>query len=441
MSIPASWVQVPLWNAGDITTGNTPPTKRPDLYGQDIPFAKPGDLNRQVPITKTEQMLSYIGAATARPVRQGAVLVSCIGNLGKVGVAGVELATNQQINSIEFYNDIVLDRYGYYACKTLKPWMEKEASATTIAILNKGKFSEALINIAPLAEQRRIVNKLDTVLARVDKVSDRLARVAPLLKRFRQSVLTAATSGRLTEQWRGTTECGWSIERADAVCTKVQSGGTPKAGFADSGVPFLKVYNIVEQKVAFDYKPQFVTRSIHDGELKKSQAVPGDVLMNIVGPPLGKVAVVPSDHGQWNINQAITLFRSSTRVSSAWLYIVLCEGAPIREVLASTKGSVGQVNISLSQCRAFQFPVPSLMEQAEIVRRVELLFAYADRLGTRLNLAENATKRLTPALLSKAFRGELVAQDPKDEPADELLRRLRTVTTSVTAKRGRGKAK
>ena len=208
-------------------------------------------------------------------------------------------------------------------------------------------------------------------------------------------------------------------------------------GFSDEGIPFLKVYNIVDQKIDFDYKPQYVSGPIHARELQKSKVLPGDVLMNIVGPPLGKVAIVPEAHKEWNINQAITLFRSSKRVLAGWIYIVLCEGKPIREVLASTKGSVGQVNISLSQCRAFELPVPSVDEQTEIVRRVETLFAFADRLEARLQAAKTAVDRLTPSLLAKAFRGELVPQDPNDEPATELLKRLRAASSDVSTKPAR----
>ncbi len=320
-------------------------------------------------------------------------------------------------------------------------WKGIGAASVGIALANVNAKSLAALPVplAPLAEQKRIADKLDTVLTRVDAVNTRLARVAPLLKRFRQSVLAAATSGRLTEDWRGGA-MDWTSVPAAEICEKVQSGGTPKAGFAEAGVPFLKVYNIVDQRVAFDYKPQFVSQAIHESELRKSQVFPNDVLMNIVGPPLGKVAVVPADHSAWNINQAITLFRPSTKITSQWIYILLCEGAPIRDVLARTKGSVGQVNISLSQCRAFEFQVPSVEEQTEIVRRVETLFAFADRLEARLAQAQTAATRLTPALLAKAFRGELVPQDPNDEPAAELLRRLQAErATAPKASAGRGR--
>lgn len=141
-------------------------------------------------------------------------------------------------------------------------WKGIGAASVGIALANVNAKSLAALPVplAPLAEQKRIADKLDTVLTRVDAVNTRLARVAPLLKRFRQSVLAAATSGRLTEDWRGGA-MDWTSVPAAEICEKVQSGGTPKAGFAEAGVPFLKVYNIVDQRVAFDYKPQFVINS------------------------------------------------------------------------------------------------------------------------------------------------------------------------------------
>lgn len=322
----------------------------------------------------------------------------------------------------------------------LRAEISAQASGTTRKRISRGNLASLQIPLPPGSEQKRIANKLDTVLTRVDAVNTRLASVAPILKRFRQSVLAAATTGRLTEDWRSGAQANWPTLSAEQACAKVQSGGTPKGGFLEEGIPFLKVYNIVDQKVAFDYKPQYVSAQVNAKELRKSQVQPGDVLMNIVGPPLGKVAIVPAEHSAWNINQAITLFRPSDQVSSLWIYVVLCEGAPIREVLNRTKGSVGQVNISLSQCRAFELPVPPAEEQAEIVRRVETLFAFADRLEARLHTAQAATERLTPALLAKAFRGELVPQDPNDEPASELLRRLQQDAPSTSTRRGRKSA-
>src|SRR5664280_825220 len=162
----------------------------------------------------------------------------------------------------------------------------------------------------------------------------------------------------------------WGVALASDVCTKVQSGGTPKTGFTDvPGVPCLKVYNIVNQKIYFRYRPQFVPETVHRGVSKESIAYPGDVITNIVGPPLGKVAIVPDDYLEWNLNQAITIFRPGPLVTREWLYIYLCSGVFMESEDLVTRGSAGQSNISLTQCRNLTVPLPSIAEQREIARR------------------------------------------------------------------------
>lgn len=385
----------------------------------------------------SEEQAAALDGAT---VAAGDVLLNITGaSIGRVTVAPDHVAgarVNQHVCIIR-PNGALNARFlnAYLSSPAMQGQIWADNYGVTRQALTKQQILQFEVPVPPLAEQQRIADKLDTVLARVDACRNRLARVAPLLKRFRRSVLAAATSGRLTEDWRGSEASDWLTARADEVCAKVQSGGTPKAGFSESGVPFLKVYNIVNQQIAFDYRPQFVHPAVHAGELGKSRALPGDVLMNIVGPPLGKVAVLTGAAAEWNINQAITLFRPGDRISSGWLYVVLCEGSAVRSVLDRTKGSVGQVNISLSQCRAFEFPVPTIEEQAEIVRRVETLVAFGDRLEARLAQAQTAVDRLIPSLLAKAFRGELVPQDPADEPATELLKRLAAHREAATRPR------
>ena len=104
-----------------------------------------------------------------------------------------------------------------------------------------------------------------------------------------------------------------------------------------------------------------------------------------------------------------------------------------------TKG-VAYTGINIEDLRTLPLKLPLKDEQSEIVHRVETLFAFADRLEVRLHAAQTATERLTPALLGKAFRGELVPQDPNDEPACELLQRLAASAAEPAAKRGRRQA-
>lgn len=302
----------------------------------------------------------------------------------------------------------------------------EHGTGSTMIHVTKADMESRPLNLPPLPEQHRIVSKIDSLSGKSKRARDHLDHVPRLVEKYKQAVLAAAFRGDLTSGIRATRGWpSWKHDLAMNVCAKVQSGGTPKQGFEQSGIPFLKVYNIVRQQVSFEHRPQFVNRSVHESSLAKSKAYPGDVLMNIVGPPLGKVGIVPDTYPEWNFNQALTLFRPTDKLRSKWIFYFLCSGVSVSEIANETKGSAGQVNISLSQCRLFQFPVPSVDEQDEIVGRIEHLFTWIDRLAAEATSARKLADRLDQAILAKAFRGELVPQDPNDEPASVLLDRIR----------------
>ena len=443
--IPDTWLNTNLKTVANLVTGNTPSTKSPEYYGGSVPFVKPGDLDSADPITVTEQQLTELGAQQSRLVRAGSTLVSCIGNLGKVGFAGVPLATNQQINSAEFHREIVDDRYGYYLCKTLKSWMERESSATTIAILNKGKFGEAPFPLAPLPEQKRIANKLDTVLTRVDAVNTRLARVAPLLKRLRQSVLAAATSGRLTEDWyeQNLDKSRAKFALGDLVVS-IDQGWSPKCE-ANAAPPDKWSVMKTTAIQALHFYPEENKELPYDLNPRPHLALAdGDVLITRAGPRsrAGITCIVRGDQPMLMLcDKAYRVRVDRSKIHPQMLNLLLNSPEVLDEIDGMKTGiSESGVNLTQAKLRELALSVPHIAEQTEIVRRVETLFAFADRLEARLAQAQTAATRLTPALLAKAFRGELVPQDPNDEPAAELLRRLQAErATAPKASAGRGR--
>lgn len=298
-------------------------------------------------------------------------------------------------------------------------------------------LSEELL-LAPECEQRRIADKLDTVLTRVDALNDRLARITPLLKRFRQSVLAAATSGRLTEDWRLTHSSSvWKSAEIQDVA-HVGTGSTPLRSnpdfFASSGTPWVTSSATSEEVVK--QADEYVTAAAIAAHRLKTYPV-GTLLIAMYGE--GKTRGQVTELGiSATINQACAaVVVDETKISKKFVKLALQANYLEMRVLAE---GGNQPNLNLSKVKNFAIAVPAKEEQTEIVRRVEILFAYADRLEARLQAARTAADRLTPALLAKAFRGELVPQDPNDEPASELLRRLRearVAEVSVKPKRGR----
>lgn len=286
--------------------------------------------------------------------------------------------------------------------------------------------------LAPLREQQRIADKLDTVLARVDACRDRLARVAPLLKRFRQSVLLSATSGHLTLDWRSQngaprSEVGSSIP----TTWSTQSVATYAKNFNGARVP-------ISEELRRDRKGSFlyygasgpidtIDGYTHDG----SFLLVGEDGANLLSrsKPIAFLA-----HGKIWVNNHAHVLGCESEAALRYLGFVInaMDLAPF--VTGSAQPKLTKKNLD-----QLPVPAPPLDETIEIVRRVETLFAFADRLEARLAQAQTAVDRLTPSLLAKAFRGELVPQNPADEPAAELLKRLAASRAAPAPKARKGR--
>ena len=205
----------------------------------------------------------------------------------------------------------------------------------------------------------------------------------------------------------------------------VASGSTPsKESFVAHGVPYIKMYNLRNQKIDFDFQPQYIKEEVHNGKLQRSRTEIGDLIMNIVGPPLGKLAIIPHSLPQANFNQAAVLIRplQYKEVLVKYLFYYLSEMTEINSI--STKGSAGQVNISLTQSQNMRIPLPSLAEQQRIVAEIERWFVLIDQIEQRKVDLQTTIKQTKSKILDLAIHGKLVPQDPNDEPASELLKRI-----------------
>ena len=205
----------------------------------------------------------------------------------------------------------------------------------------------------------------------------------------------------------------------------VAAGSTPnKDAFVAKGIPYIKMYNLRMQKIDFDFHPQYIKREIHEGKLYRSRTEIGDLLMNIVGPPLGKLAVIPSTLPEGNFNQAAVLIRpyQHKELLVKYLFYYLSEMSEISSI--STKGSAGQVNISLTQSQNMRIPLPPLFEQQRIVEEVERWFKLIDIIEQGKADLQTTIKQAKNKILELAIHGKLVPQDPNDEPASELLKRI-----------------
>jgi type I restriction enzyme S subunit len=337
--------------------------------------------------------------------------------------------------------------YLFYFLQSQFHYINSNTKGSGIPHVDQDIFWKLSFPLAPIEDQKRIANKLQKSLVKLQIANESLNNIPDIIAATKNKILRSAFSGKLTSQWRNNqrnfkyddelfkfkkNDIGWYSLKAENACDKVSSGSTPKGKRFQNqtGIPFLKVYNIVNQTIDFKYKPQFIDKKIHANQ-KRSIVLPNDVLINIVGPPLGKVALVPYDYAEWNINQALVLFRSKQFLLPEFLYYFFCEGSEIKIIENQYHGSAGQSNISLTQCRNFTILVPSIPEQKEIIKEIRLKFKKLNTvLQQKLEVKDNIKKSIQK-LYEQAFSGQLVEQNFKEEVASKLMEKINTEKISV----------
>lgn len=414
-ALPVNWTGATLGMVATFEMGQAPPGSASNFSGQGTVFVKAGEFGKDYPVVRewTTAPLKY--------ARAGDVLICVVGaTAGKLNL-GIDCAIGRSVAAIR-PKGVVLQKILYRQLQARVASMRAGSTGSAQGVISKEMLAELPIAVPPLGEQQRIADKLDTVLARVDACRDRLTRVAPLLKRFRQSVLAAATSGRLTEDWRTQNDANVWVSTDIQSVADVGTGSTPLRSnadyFAPAGTPWI-TSGATSQPFVLSAQ-EFVTAAAIKAHRLKVYP-PGTLLVAMYGEGKTRGQVtelrIPAA-----INQAcaaVCVDEGLARVA----YVKLALQANYLEMRELAEGG-NQPNLNLSKVKEFELKLPNLDEQTEIVHRVETLFAFADRLEARLAHAQTAVDRLTPSLLSKAFRGELVPQDPNDEPASALLARM-----------------
>ena len=169
--IPESWEWCRINDLGDVITGGTPSKQNPEYYGNDYPFYKPGDLDKGVDIFNSVDGLSKKGYNASRKLKANSILVTCIGTIGKTGLISRDGSCNQQINAIIPHNAL-FPKYIYYTiCSpSIQAIIRNDAGQTTLPIMNKNKFSKILFPLPPLAEQKRIVAKIEELFGNIEQM-------------------------------------------------------------------------------------------------------------------------------------------------------------------------------------------------------------------------------------------------------------------------------
>lgn len=320
--------------------------------------------------------------------------------------------------------------------------IELQSSGTTRRRISRGSLAQLELPVPPLPEQKRIADKLDAVLARVDTCRERLDRVPGILKCFRQSVLNAAISGELTRDWReehgGDEE--WPVVTVGDVATLSSGFGFPPAlqGRKSGELAFAKVSDISRAVLTEQGRLATAANYISESEAARIKAKPvaaGSTVFAKIGEglKLNRRAFAMTRVVLDNNCMAATPDVSLVRPEYLFLVFRVIDLTPF--AVATAVPSVRR-----SDVENVEFGLPSIREQDEIIRRTSVLFEALAALERVHSAALANVDRLSSSVLAKAFRGELISQDPNDEPASKLIARIRSraESTSIAGKPKRG---
>lgn len=433
-ALPGGWVWAPLSLLALLGTGHTPSRGHPEYWDGDVPWLGIRDAGAHHGglIFDTQQHITKLGLqnSSARLLPRNTICLSRTASVGYVVKMGREMATSQ-----DFFT---------WSCGT---WLDADflmkaliAEGDHIRSFGEGSTHTTIyfpelkafhIALAPLPEQSRIVKKIDSLSAKSGRARDNLDHVPPLVEKYKQVILAAAFRGELTSEWRiknAEAQWPWTEVSLSEIAT-IGTGSTPKRGstryYSGGKTPWV-TSGAVNEPVILSADEYITDAALRETNCKIFPA--GTLLMAMYGEgqTRGRVAVLGIDAATNQALAAIQITPDSPAVRDFVLWHLRSGYLQLREQAA---GGV-QPNLNLGIIKAWRLPLPSRQEQYEIVRRVAKAFDWIERLASEAASARKLLDYLDQAILAKAFRGELVPQDPNDEPADLLLERIKAERSS-----------
>ena len=424
--LPEGWIESPLAALVDVSYGKGLP-ERVRRHGNVAVYGSNG----------------VVGAHDTAVTGGPAIVVGRKGSVGEVHLSAEPcwpIDTTYFIDSFGPFEP----RFLLHLLRNLQ--LAQHESSTAIPGLSRDDVYARIAKVPPLPEQIRIVAKIEELFEEVNRSTARLSNVRSILRRLRQSVLAAACSGELTREWRSKTASAddeWQSSTVEQVCTKIVDcpHSTPK--WADSGEICLRTTNFFA--TGLDLREvRRVSRDTYAERTSRLVPQPGDIVYSREGGILGIACEIP-DGLKACLGQRMMLMRADTqRIRPGFLCLILNSPSTLATVKELTGGTASP-HLNVGDIKQFAVPLPTIKEQDAVMVKVNEMFKLADLVEARTARAASLTDKLSQAILSKAFGGELVPTEAEVarlegrqyESASMLLERVQehAATTASKAKR------
>ncbi|MGV2869642.1 restriction endonuclease subunit S [Acinetobacter baumannii] len=446
IKLPEGWCEVKLQDVADWGSGGTPSRKYTEYYDGNIPWVKTGDLGPKL-LESCSESITELGVknSSAKLFPRGSVVLAMYGaTIGRTSILGIDATTNQACAVGNPVKGLTSSEFLYYFLSNEKDKFIAKGKGGAQPNISQALIKEHPFFLPPLAEQQVIADKLDILLAQVESIKARLERIPEIFKQFRQSVLAAAVSGKLTEEWEG---YDWQDMTIGEIA-KVRTGKTPsrtEEKYWENGVIPWLTSSVTGSEYCFK-ADEFISE-LASKECNLKPFPVGTLLLAMYGEgkTRGQVTELKLEA---TCNQACAAIIPNNEIAlTSFVKLKLQENyEAIR--LAASGGN--QPNLNLNKVREINIQVPTLEVQIKIVQEVEKLLTISEEVNQQVRSALDRVNNLTQSILAKAFRGELTAEWREANPelisgensAKALLERIKAERASVkpATKRGRGKA-
>lgn len=422
--IPESWEWVRLSDISSITSGGTPSRTISAYWDGNIPWVKIGDISgKYVSYTEEKITESGLNSSSAKIFPPGTLLYTIFATIGTVGILNIDAATNQAVAGVTFYGDYNTD-YMYYVLVGLKDILVAKGKGMAQMNINQSILKNTPIPIPPLAEQERIVAKIEELLPYIeeyDKAEKQLSSLnAEFPDKLRKSILQQAVMGKLTEREPADEPASellkrihtekenlikegkikkekplppisedeipfeipetWEWVRLVDICSLIGDidHNMPKPVEESNGVKFLSAKDLLDDGT-INYTKNIKYISETDFRRLSQKALPqkNDIIYSRIGAALGKARVVENDI-RFLVSYSCCVIRSIE--INSWYLRYYLESPYILEHTYAARQSIGVPDLGMSEIKNYLIALPPLTEQKRIVARVEELLKICDEL-------------------------------------------------------------
>lgn len=423
--LPENWCWTRMQEIAQWGSGGTPSRKVSEYYNGDISWVKTGELNDDY-IFETEEHITQeaISHSSAKIYPTDTVVIAMYGAIiGKVGILGIPAATNQAC-ACAIVKPSTDYKYLFYYAQSQKDDFIKKGKGGAQPNISQEIIKFHKFPLPPLAEQQRIVDRIESLFAKLDEAKEKAQAVVDSFETRKAAILHKAFTGELTAKWReehGVRMDSWEKKSVGELCISLKYG-TAKKSDASGNVVVLRMGNLQQGEI--DWSD--LAYSNDPDDIEKYKLYPGDVLFNRTNSAalVGKTAIYRGEHPAIYAGYLIKLDYDHDKIIGDYLNYAL-NTLDAKKYCNSVKtDGVNQSNINAKKIGAYSFNVPSIPEQEKIVSVIQKLLSKEQQAKEAAEAVLDQINLMKKSILARAFRGELGTNDPSEESAVELLKQI-----------------